>query len=164
MTRVAVAVGLVTGLAIGGPAWAQDSSNAQDVRPAVTSFWGDTGLWFVPTAEVLKKGGWAFGAYRTEMEFKQGSTDASFYPGTFAIGAGSRAEIFGAVRAVTAIDRDTRPLFSPATTGLAGSSTSIRWSGTNGRAATSETCTSGRRSTCSRSTARSRWRWRSGGR
>ncbi len=119
MKCVATAVVLVTGLALGVPAWAQDSPNAQDVRPAVTSFWGDTGLWFVPTAEVLK-GGWAFGAYRTEMDFKQGSTDASYYPGTFAIGAGSRTEIFGAVRAVTAIDRDTRPLFSPATSGLAG--------------------------------------------
>ena len=120
MKCVATAVVLMTGLAVGVPAWAQDSSNAQDVRPAVTSFWGDTGLWFVPTAEVLKKGGWAFGAYRTEMDFKQGSTDASYYPGTFAIGAGSRTEIFGAVRAVTAIDRDTRPLFSPATSGLSG--------------------------------------------
>jgi outer membrane protein OmpA-like peptidoglycan-associated protein len=118
--RVAVAVMMLTGLAVGAPAWAQDSSNVRDVRPAVTSFWGDTGLWFVPTGEVLKKGGWAFGAYRTELDFKQGSTDASFYPGTFAIGAGSRTEIFGAVRAVTAIDRDTRPLFSPATSGLSG--------------------------------------------
>ena len=120
MQRVAVAAVIVAWLTVGAPAWAQDAPNAQDVRPAVTSFWGDTGLWFVPTAEVLKKGGWAFGAYRTEMDFKQGATDASFYPGTFAIGAGSRTEIFGAVRAVTAIDRDTRPLFSPATTGVAG--------------------------------------------
>ena len=120
MRRVAVAAVIVTGLTVGAPAWAQDSSNVRDVRPAVTSFWGDTGLWFVPTAEVLKKGGWAFGAYRTELDFKQGATDASFYPGTFAIGAGSRTEVFGAVRAVTAIDRDTRPLFSPATTGVAG--------------------------------------------
>jgi hypothetical protein len=33
-------------------AWAQDSPAPQEVRPAITSFWGDTGLWFVPTAEV----------------------------------------------------------------------------------------------------------------
>ena len=60
--------------------WAQDSSSpSQEVRPAVTSFWGDTGLWFIPTGEVLKPGGWAFGAYRTELDFKQGSTDVAYY-------------------------------------------------------------------------------------
>jgi len=101
-------------------AWAQDPSSPQEVRPAVTSFWGDTGLWFVPTAEVLKPGGWAFGAYRTELDFKQGSTDVAYYPGTLAVGAGNRTEIFGAVRAVTSIDRDTRPLFAPANTPIGG--------------------------------------------
>jgi outer membrane protein OmpA-like peptidoglycan-associated protein len=99
---------------------AQDTSSRQEVRPAITSFWGDTGLWFVPTAEVLKPGGWAFGAYRTEQDFKQGSTDVAYYPGTLAIGAGTRTEIFGAVRAVTSIDRDTRPLFAPANTPIGG--------------------------------------------
>jgi peptidoglycan-associated lipoprotein len=101
-------------------AWAQDTQGSQEVRPAVTSFWGDTGLWFIPTAEVLKPGGWAFGAYRTELDFKQGSTDVAYYPGTLAIGAGNRTEIFGAVRAVTSIDRDTRPLFAPANTPIGG--------------------------------------------
>jgi outer membrane protein OmpA-like peptidoglycan-associated protein len=115
-----MAMVVVAELTAGVPASAQDVTNAQDVRPAVTSFWGDTGLWFVPTGEVLKKGGWAFGAYRTELDFKQGSSDASFYPGTFAIGVGNRTEVFGAVRAVTAIDRDTRPLFSPVTTQFSG--------------------------------------------
>jgi hypothetical protein len=105
---------------VGAPVWAQDSSKPPEDRPAVTSFWGDTGLWFVPTAEVLKPGGWAFGAYRTELDFKQGFTDVSYYPGTLAIGVGNRTEIFAAVRAVTSIDRDTRPLFAPAATGTSG--------------------------------------------
>ena len=101
--------------------WAQDTSSpSPEVRPAVTSFWGDTGLWFIPTGEVLKPGGWAFGAYRTELDFKQGSTDVAYYPGTLAIGAGPRTEVFGAVRAVTSIDRDTRPLFAPANTPIGG--------------------------------------------
>jgi hypothetical protein len=78
---------------VGVPAWAQDTSTPQEVRPANTSYWGDTGLWFVPTAEVLETGGWAFGAYRTELDFKQGSTDVAYYPGTLAIGAGGRTEI-----------------------------------------------------------------------
>ena len=115
---------------------AQDSSSREEVRPAITSFWGDTGLWFVPTAEVLKAGGWAFGAYRTELDFKQGSTDVAYYPGTLAIGAGNRTEIFGAVRAVTSIDRDTRPLFAPANTPIGGVVNEYpfvrdRWTGNN---------------------------------
>src|SRR5262249_18443703 len=95
---------------------AQGTSSREEVRPAVTSFWGDTGLWFIPTAEVLKPGGWAFGAYRTELDFRQGSTDVAYYPGTLAIGAGGGIEILGAVRAVAPIDRVTRPLYAPATT------------------------------------------------
>ena len=101
--------------------WAQDTSSpSPEVRPAATSFWGDTGLWFIPTGEVLKPGGWAFGAYRPEMDFKQGSTDVAYYPGTLAIGAGPRTEVFAAVRVVTSIDRDTRPLFAPANTQIGG--------------------------------------------
>jgi len=99
---------------------AQDTPSNQEVRPAITSFWGDTGLWFIPTAEVLKPRGWAFGAYRTELDFKQGSTDVAYYPGTLAVGAGPRTEIFGAVRVVTSIDRDARPLFAPLTTPTGG--------------------------------------------
>jgi len=42
---------------------------------------------------------------------RQGFTDISHFEGTFAFGAGGRTEIFGAVRFVTRIDRDTRPIF-----------------------------------------------------
>ena len=119
MNRIIITALLLMGLTIGGPAWAQDSED-EAVRPAITSYWGDTGLWFIPTAEVIKSRGWAFAVYRTEMDFKQGSSDATFYPITFAAGAGSRMEIFGAYRAVTHIDRDTRPLFAPAAASEAG--------------------------------------------
>ena len=119
MNRIIITVLLLVGMTISGPAWAQDSSD-KEVRPAVTSFWGDTGLWFIPTAEVIKQRGWAFGLYRTELDFKEGATDATFYPVTFAVGLGSRTELFGAFRAVTHIDRDTRPLFAPATTSESG--------------------------------------------
>jgi outer membrane protein OmpA-like peptidoglycan-associated protein len=134
VSRVSVSVVLCA--LVSANVWAQDTANRQEVRPAVTSFWGDTGLWFVPTAEVLKPGGWAFGAYRTEMDFKQGSTDVAYYPGTLAIGAGPRTEIFGAVRAVTSIDRDTRPLFAPANTPIGGVVNEYpfvrdRWTGNN---------------------------------
>jgi outer membrane protein OmpA-like peptidoglycan-associated protein len=119
MNRTIITALLLMGLTLGGPAWAQDSED-KDVRPAITSYWGDTGLWFIPTAEVIKSRGWAFAVYRTELDFKQGSSDATFYPITFAAGAGSRMEIFGAYRAVTHIDRDTRPLFAPAAASEAG--------------------------------------------
>ena len=62
MNRMKVVAVVVTGVIAGGPAWAQDTAKTQDDRPAITTFWGDTGLWFVPTAEVIKSRGWAFGA------------------------------------------------------------------------------------------------------
>ena len=78
---------------------------------ATATYWGDTGLWFVPTAEVVRPKGWSISAYRTEFDFRQGLTDVSDCPVTVAAGAGPRLEIFGALRVVTRIDRDTRPLF-----------------------------------------------------
>jgi len=96
------------------PAWAQDdSSGTRTERPATASYWGDTGLWFIPTAETVKPGGFSFSVYRTEFDFKQGVTDVSDWPLTVAVGAGPRTEIFGALRVVTRIDRDLRPLFEP---------------------------------------------------
>ena len=96
------------------PAWAQDDSSAtRTERPATASYWGDTGLWFIPTAETVRPGGLSFSVYRTEFDFKQGVTDVSDWPLTVAVGAGPRTEIFGALRVVTRIDRDLRPLFEP---------------------------------------------------
>lgn len=94
-------------------AWAQDNQQSAEERPAMASYWGDTGLWFLPTAEVVRPKGWSFSLYRTEFDFKQGRTDVEDWPVTAAIGVGSRLELFGALRAVTRIDRDTRPLFQP---------------------------------------------------
>ena len=117
-------------------AWAQDLSSSTDVRPAVTTFWGDTGLWFVPTAEVIKKSGWAFVAYHTEQEYSEGRTNVAFHPATFAIGVGSRVEMFGALRAVTRVDRDINPLFGvegAKTAGVVNEYPRVRqtWTGSN---------------------------------
>jgi outer membrane protein OmpA-like peptidoglycan-associated protein len=97
------------------PAWAQGDSDSgtRTERPATASYWGDTGLWFIPTAETPKPGGWSFSLYRTEFDFKQGLSDVSDWPLTASVGAGPRTEIFGALRIVTRIDRDLRPLFTP---------------------------------------------------
>lgn len=82
-----------------------------DRRPATTSVAGDTGLWFVPTAEVLGPRKWSFSMYRVNLDYEQGFTDVSTFPITFAVGLGERVELFTAIEAVRRIDRDTRPIF-----------------------------------------------------
>jgi outer membrane protein OmpA-like peptidoglycan-associated protein len=72
---------------------------------------GDTGLWFVPTGEVLPAKKWSFSLYRTNFDYEQGFTDVSFWPINVAVGLGDRAEVFASVRSVVRIDRDTRPIF-----------------------------------------------------
>jgi peptidoglycan-associated lipoprotein len=104
---------MLSGALTAVPAWAQDSSGTPTERPATASYWGDTGLWFIPTAETVKPGGWSFSVYRTEFDFRQGVTNVSDWPVTAAVGAGPRTEIFGALRVVTRIDRDLAPLFEP---------------------------------------------------
>ena len=74
---------------------------------------GDTGLWFVPTGEVLPAKKWSISAYRVNFDCDQGFTDVSNWPVTFGVRAGDRAEIFGAWTLVRRIDRDVRPLFVP---------------------------------------------------
>jgi outer membrane protein OmpA-like peptidoglycan-associated protein len=84
-----------------------------DTRPATTTFMGDTGLWFVPIAEVLPAKRWSGSAYRYNYDYDQGFTDVSNWPVTFAFGLGNRAEVFGAWTLVRRIDRDVRPIFLP---------------------------------------------------
>jgi outer membrane protein OmpA-like peptidoglycan-associated protein len=99
-------------LLVTSEAQAQGQAGMEEtVRPATTSIYGDTGLWFVPTGEVLRDKTWSASAYRLNWDVRQGFTDISHFEGTFAYGVKGRAEIFGAVRFVTRIDRDTRPIF-----------------------------------------------------
>ena len=95
-----------------GDVWAQAPAGMEEtVRPATTSIYGDTGLWFVPTGEVLRDRTWSASGYRLNWDVRQGFTDISHFEGTFAYGIANRAEIFGAIRFITRIDRDTRPIF-----------------------------------------------------
>src|SRR3954470_5712133 len=87
------------------------SSTPEETRPATTTFMGDTGLWYVPTGEVLPRKKWSMSAYRVNYDDNQGFTDVSNWPVTFAYGIGDRAEIFGSWVLVNRIDRDIRPLF-----------------------------------------------------
>ena len=93
------------------PAPAPPSTAVSETRPATTTFRGDTGLWFVPTGEVLPARRWSLSAYRVNFDFSQGFTDVSDFPVTFGVGLGDRAEIFGAWSLIRRIDRDVRPIF-----------------------------------------------------
>ena len=82
-------------------------------RPATTTFLGDTGLWFVPTAEVLAHGKWSVTGYRRGTNYIQGYTNVGDFAATFAVGIRDRAEIFTSFLVDTRIDRDVRPIFIP---------------------------------------------------
>jgi outer membrane protein OmpA-like peptidoglycan-associated protein len=133
MTRLVSVSVLGTLLAVATPSLAQtpaakpaaapqSASATSDTRPATTTTDGDTGLWFVPTAEVLAPKKISFSVQRTNMDDGQGFADISQFPITFGAGLAKHAEIFGSFDAVTRIDRDTRPLFftSTATAGTTG--------------------------------------------
>ena len=115
-----------------------------ETRPATTTFMGDTGLWFVPTGEVLPPKRWSFSLYRVNFDYNEGFTDVSNWPITFGAGLGG-LEIFGAVHAVRRIDRDARPIFFNAQG--AGSPTSTCSSGAAGPTTSSATSGSARSST-----------------
>src|SRR5579862_2185453 len=87
------------------------SATAEETRPATTTFFGDTGLWFVPTAEVLPNGKWSVSVYRRGTNYIEGYTNVGDFAGTFGVGIGNRAEIFGSFLFDTRVDRDTVPLF-----------------------------------------------------
>jgi outer membrane protein OmpA-like peptidoglycan-associated protein len=85
---------------------------AVETRPGTTTIMGDTGLWFVPTGDVLPARRWSVSGYRVNFDYNQGFTDVSNWPITIGYGLGDRAEVFGAWNVVRRIDRDVRPLFT----------------------------------------------------
>jgi outer membrane protein OmpA-like peptidoglycan-associated protein len=80
-------------------------------RRATTTFHGDTGLWFVPIAEVLPHGKWSISGYRGNFDRQEGFTDYSQWPVTLGVGVGNHLELFGSFQVVSRIDRDVRPIF-----------------------------------------------------
>src|SRR5438034_7174781 len=88
------------------------SSPDESTRPATTTFYGDTGLWYVPTAEILAHGKWSVSGYRRGPNWIQGYTNVADFAGTFGVGIKDRAEIFGSFLVDTRIDRDLYPLFA----------------------------------------------------
>ncbi len=102
---------------------------------------GDTGLWYVPTGEVLPRKKWSISAYRVNFDDNQGFTDVSNWPLTFGYGVGDHAEIFGSWVLVNRIDRDIRPLFlSSLPAGWRRRAAESAGATTRGAATTSATC------------------------
>jgi outer membrane protein OmpA-like peptidoglycan-associated protein len=81
-------------------------------RPSTMTPIGDTGLWFVPTADVLPRHKWSAGGFRSGFTFKQGLTSVNELNGTFAVGAFQGMEIFGALTIDRSLTRNLRPLFT----------------------------------------------------
>jgi hypothetical protein len=84
------------------------TTETRSVTPTAS---GTTGIWFVPSASVLRDGEWSGSLNRTNYDDGQGFSDISAFPLTFAYGLGGRTELFGNLSLATRIDRDTRPLF-----------------------------------------------------
>jgi outer membrane protein OmpA-like peptidoglycan-associated protein len=74
-------------------------------RFALPTIQGDTGFWFVPTAETLPHKKVSFSVFRSNFDRRQGLTDINQFGVTGAVGIKDRFEIFGSWRVVR-VDRD----------------------------------------------------------
>ncbi len=107
-----------------------------ETRPSLATVSGDTGLWFVPTADVLPSGKVAASVFRANTDRQQGLIDVSNIGVTLAYGVTDRLELFSSF-GVVRLDRDVRPLYNPADLdygGVANEFPYLRsgWSGTVG--------------------------------
>jgi peptidoglycan-associated lipoprotein len=113
----------------------QSATTDENVRPATNTFFGDTGLWFVPTAEVLPAGKWSGAVYRRGTNYIEGYTNVGDFAGTFAYGIKGRAEIFGSLLVDTRIARNLKPVFitDPSTGGVVAAYPQVNqnWTGDN---------------------------------
>src|SRR5258708_38040456 len=63
-------------------------------RPATTTFMGDTGLWYVPTGEVLPAKKWSMSASRVSFNDNQGFSNVANCPLPISFGSADRAALF----------------------------------------------------------------------
>ena len=110
-----------------GDAWAQAPAGYEEtVRTATTSVYGDTGLWFVPTGEVLRDGTWSASGYRVNWDVRQGFTDISHFEGTFGFGIAAQDGDFRGCAIPCESIAIPAPSSASATIGTAVSTTAIR--------------------------------------
>src|SRR5215470_11701168 len=96
-TGLYAAIGLLTSTiatAQNAPAPSAAPEPEPTTRPSTMTPVGDTGLWFVPTADVLPRHKWSVGGFRSGFTFKQGFNSVNELNGTVAFGAFRYMEIF----------------------------------------------------------------------
>ena len=52
-----------------------------EMRSTTPTFLGDTGIWYVPTAEVLARGAWSIGGGRRRANYVQGLSNVADFAG-----------------------------------------------------------------------------------
>ena len=98
-----LAFGLTLSVLAAGSVWAQDP------KPGSSTIFGDTGLWFVPTAETLPKGLWSGSLSLVNFDRSEGFSDITDIGGMFGFGVTDRIELFGTL-ATRRIDADLVPI------------------------------------------------------
>src|ERR1051325_5697883 len=117
-----VCCGLLLGAVGVARAAAQTSSNqpattspnvSTETRPGLPTFFGDTGLWFVPTAETLPAHKASFQLFRANWDEREGLTDVNNIGFTAAFGVIDRVELFGSWKVVRLRRGVRNPTFVP---------------------------------------------------
>ena len=120
--RIIVCCGLLLAAVGVAPAAAQTSSNqpattspnvSTETRPGLPTFFGDTGLWFVPTAETLPAHKASFQLFRANWDEREGLTDVNNIGFTAAFGVSDRVELFGSWKVVRLRRGVRNPTFVP---------------------------------------------------
>jgi peptidoglycan-associated lipoprotein len=119
------AVGVAPAAAQTSPSTTQPATSSQtsttETRPALPTFFGDTGLWFVPTAATLPGHRASGQLFRANWDDRQGLTDVNEIGLTGAFGVSNRAEIFGSWKVVRLRRAVRSPVYLPSdTSSLAG--------------------------------------------
>ena len=91
-----------------------NQNTTTETRPALPTHFGDTGLWFVPTADVLPSGRGSVSLFHASFERKEGLTDVGQFGLTAAWGLGDRFEVFGSWGVIRLHRAVRNPTFLPA--------------------------------------------------
>jgi len=102
------------------PVMAQTGS---ETRPALPTYFGDTGLWFVPTGETLPAGKLSVSGFRANFDRPQGLLDVSDQGMTLGFGATSRLELFASVSSVGLRRHVRNPTFNSGNASYGGADT-----------------------------------------
>jgi len=103
------------------PASSTQTSTDSETRPALPTYFGDTGLWFVPTGETLPMHRASGQIFRSDWNERQGLTDINQFGLTGGFGVSDRIELFGSWKVVRARRAVRTPVFNQAdTASLAG--------------------------------------------